>query len=127
MLADSSLQCNDTPAFQRRETVPHVQGTTCNRKIIAKEGAGDCKKTWYDARKETKIDALPNKYQGLIANEVTAQTKNPLFHATTFGKRTALQAKVAKLAAPNIKESQHEPCIVDKGQVRQRYQQSNQA
>ena len=96
MLADSNLQCNDTPAFRRREAVPHVQGTTCNQVII-----------------ETKIDALLSKYQGLTADEMTAQTKNPLFLAMNFGKRAALQAKVAKLAAPNIKESQHEPCIVD--------------
>ena len=61
------------------------------------------KKIWYDARKETKIDALPSKYQGLIADEMTAQTKNPLFSALNFGKRAALQAKVAQLAAPNIK------------------------
>jgi hypothetical protein len=27
------------------------------------------KRIWYDARKETKIDTLPSKYQGLIACE----------------------------------------------------------
>lgn len=51
-----------------------------------------------------KIDALPSKYQGLIADEMTAQTKNPLFPAMNFGKRAALQAKVAQLAAPNYRE-----------------------
>jgi len=51
--------------------------------------------------------------KGLIADEMTAQAKNPLFPAMNFGKRAALQAKVTKLTAPNIKESQHEPCIVD--------------
>ena len=30
------------------------------------------KKIWYDARKETKTDKLPSKYQGLIAYEVLA-------------------------------------------------------
>ena len=61
------------------------------------------KKIWYDARKETKINALPSKYQGLIADKMTAQTKNPLFPAMNFGKRVALQEKVAQLAAPNVK------------------------
>lgn len=56
--------------------------------------------------------ALPSKYQGLIANKMTAKMKNPLFPAMNFGKRAALQAKVAQLAAPNIKESQHEPCTL---------------
>ena len=42
------------------------------------------KKIWYDARKETKIDTLLSKYQGLIACKVTAQTKNSVMN---FGKR----------------------------------------
>ena len=47
------------------------------------------KKIWYDARKETKIDALPSKYQGLMAYEMTAQMKNPLFTVMNFGKSAA--------------------------------------
>jgi hypothetical protein len=42
------------------------------------------KEIWYDARKETKIDTLPSKYQGLIACKVTAQMKNSVMN---FGKR----------------------------------------
>jgi hypothetical protein len=47
------------------------------------------KKIWYDARNETKIDALPSKHQGLIVYEMTAQMKNPLFTLMNLGESAA--------------------------------------
>lgn len=47
------------------------------------------RKIWYEARNETKIDALPRRYHGLIRKLITAQMKKPVRTVIYFGKSAA--------------------------------------
>ena len=44
---------------------------------------------WYDARNETKMEALPSRYHGLMAKEMTAQMKKPVRIVMYFGSSAA--------------------------------------
>lgn len=50
----------------------------------------DERKIWYDAKKLMKMEAEPRRYQGLIANEMTAQMKKPFLTVRYLGNRAAI-------------------------------------